>query len=87
MLLVVRDPGKGNPRLSADFQIQRFSFRFRIKAQPKAKATMINGTAGSGPGAVRLGLAESPLTRRFAPGSPRNRGENFSLAANARGWG
>jgi hypothetical protein len=46
MPLAAHDPGKGNSRLSADFQIQRFSFRFRIKAQPKAKATMINETNG-----------------------------------------
>jgi hypothetical protein len=38
MLLVPHDPGKGNPRLLAGFQIQRFRFRFWIKAQPKAKA-------------------------------------------------
>jgi hypothetical protein len=38
MLLVAHDPGKGKSRRLADFQIQRFSFRFWIKAQPKAKA-------------------------------------------------
>jgi hypothetical protein len=39
MLFVAHDPGNGNSRLLAGFQMQRFSFRFRIKAQPKAKAT------------------------------------------------
>jgi hypothetical protein len=43
MLFVVHDPGKGKSRLFADFQIQRFSFRLEIKAQPKAKATGLRG--------------------------------------------
>jgi hypothetical protein len=49
MLLVAHDPGKGNSRLLAGFQIQRFDFRFWIKAQPKAKATGLRELSGAYP--------------------------------------
>jgi hypothetical protein len=37
MLFMVHDPGKGNSRLLAEFQIQQFSFRFGLNHNQKRK--------------------------------------------------